>query len=98
MCGDEVGNSLFHNAYAFADFYDTVAGYVFEALHEATRPANLDGIGLGGFAQPKMKAEVTLRNVSAAAAHLLRLLVIADANGDSGTDRVAIGLRAFQFQ
>jgi hypothetical protein len=60
----EVGNSLFHNAYAFADFYDSVASDVFEALHEAARPTNLGGIGHGGFAQPKMQAEVTLRDVS----------------------------------
>src|SRR5450759_2980965 len=37
MCCDEVANSLFHNAYAFADFYDLVAGDVFQALHEAAR-------------------------------------------------------------
>jgi hypothetical protein len=98
MCGGEVGNSLFHNAYAFADFDDSVASDVFEALHEAARPMNLDGIGHGGFAQPKMQAEVTLRDVSTAAAHLLRLLVIANSNGDFGADGVAIGLRAFQFQ
>jgi len=33
MSGDEGANSLFHNAYAFADFYDLVAGDVFQALH-----------------------------------------------------------------
>jgi hypothetical protein len=26
-----------------------IAGHVFEALHQTARPANLDGIGLGGF-------------------------------------------------
>jgi hypothetical protein len=31
---DEVANSLFHNAYAFADFCDLVDGNVFQALHE----------------------------------------------------------------
>ena len=98
MSGGEVANSIFHNAYAFTDFYDAVAGDVFEALHKAARPANLDGIGLGGFAQPKVQPEVTLRDVSAAAANLLRLLMIAHADGDSGADRVAVGLRTFQFQ
>jgi len=38
MSGDEGANSLFHNAYAFADFYDLVAGDVFQALHQAARP------------------------------------------------------------
>jgi hypothetical protein len=98
MCAGEVGNSLFHNAYAFADFYDSVASDVFEALHEGARSTNLAGIGHGRFAQPKMQAEATLRDVSAAAANLLRLLVIANSNGDFGTAGVAIGLRAFQFQ
>jgi len=75
-----------------------VAGDVFQALRETARPAYLDGIGLGGLAQPEVQAEVTLRDVAAAAANLLRLLVIAHADGDFGADGVAVGLRAFQFQ
>jgi hypothetical protein len=66
---DETGNSVFHNAYAFADFYDLVACNVFHTLHLAARPPNLDRIGLGRFAQPKMQPKVTLRKVSAAAAN-----------------------------
>lgn len=54
MFGCDRRNSLFHNAYAFADFYGAIAADVFESLHEAARPANLDGISLGGFAQPEM--------------------------------------------
>jgi hypothetical protein len=46
----ELANSLFHNAYAFADFHNPITCDVFQALHEAARPANLDGIGFGGFA------------------------------------------------
>src|ERR1017187_2018080 len=68
-------NSLSHNAYAFADFYDAIGGDVFDPLHQAAGPVNLD-IGPGGLAQPKMKAEVTLPNVSAATADFLRLLVM----------------------
>jgi hypothetical protein len=97
-CRDAVTYSIFHNTYAFSDSYDLVAGDVFQALNEAAWPANLDAIGLGGFAQPEMQAEVALGNVSAAAADLLRLLVIANADGDSGADSVAVRLRAFQFQ
>lgn len=98
MCGGEVGNSLFHNAYAFADFYDLVASDVFEAQHEAARPTNPDGIRHGGFAQPKMQSEVTLRDVSAGAANLLSLLVIAHGDGDFGADGVTVGLCSVQFQ
>ena len=88
-------DSLFHNAYVFADFYDPVSGDVFKALRGPARPANLDGIGLGGLAQPEMQAEVALRDVATAAAHLLRLLVIPHAHGDSCTDGIAVGLRSF---
>jgi len=34
MHRDEDANSVFHNAYAFADFYDLVDGNVFQALLE----------------------------------------------------------------
>ena len=34
MPADENANSLFHNAYAFADFCDLVGGNVLQALHE----------------------------------------------------------------
>jgi hypothetical protein len=47
-------NLIFHNAYVFADFHDPVGAYIFQTLHEAAGPANLDGIGLGGFARAKM--------------------------------------------
>ena len=73
-CG---GNSLFHNPYVFADFYHAVADDVFEALHKAAGPANLNSICLGGLAQPEMQAKITLRDVSAAAANLLRLPMVA---------------------
>ena len=53
-------DSLFHNAYVFSYFYDAVARDVFEVLHHAARPANLDAICPGGFAQPEVQAEVTL--------------------------------------
>src|SRR5260370_26448499 len=98
MAFSYVANSLFLDAYVFADFYDLVAGDVFQALHQAARPANLDRIGLGGFAQPKVQAEVTLRDVSAAASNFLGLMVIANGDGDFGADGVSVGLRAFQFQ
>lgn len=50
---------LLRNAHVFADFYDLVAGEVLQSLHETARPANLDGISLGGIAQSEMQAEVT---------------------------------------
>ncbi len=55
-------------------------------------------IGLGSLAQPKVQAEVALRDVAAAAANLLCLPVIAHTERDSRADSVAIGLRSFQFQ
>src|SRR5580658_236970 len=96
--GEAAADSVFHNAYAFADSYDLVATNIFEALRQTAWPANLDGVGPGGFAQPKMQSEVALRDVSAAATNLLRLLVIARADCDPRADGVAIGLRPFQFQ
>jgi hypothetical protein len=34
MRRDQVANSVFHTAYAFADFYDLVDGDGFKTLHE----------------------------------------------------------------
>ena len=94
----KAATSIFHTTYAFAYFCDPVARYVFQALHSTTRPANLKAIGFAGFAHPKMQAQVTLLDVSAAAANLLRLPMIAHADPDLGADADAIGLRSFQFQ
>jgi hypothetical protein len=96
--GDWAANSISHNAYAFADFRDLVARNIFQAPHETAGPANLEGIGLGRFAQPKMQARVALLDLSAAAAHFLRLLMVADSDANFGADGVAIGLYFFQFQ
>jgi hypothetical protein len=38
MSRNQIGDSIFHNAYAFADSYDAVAGYM---LDETTRTAGL---------------------------------------------------------
>ena len=65
--GDWAANSISHNAYAFADFRDLVARNIFQAPHETAGPANLEGIGLGRSAQPKMQAKVALLDLSAAA-------------------------------
>jgi hypothetical protein len=48
--GGADAHSIFHNAYVFADSYDLIGGDVFQSLHLAAWPANLDGIGFGGFA------------------------------------------------
>jgi hypothetical protein len=42
MSCDVVVNSVFHNAYVFADTYSAVAADVFEVLHQTARPANLN--------------------------------------------------------
>src|ERR1035441_1636155 len=90
-------NLFFHNGDAFADFHDAICRDVFDTLHQSARPVNLE-IGLGGLTKAKMKPEVALRNVSAAAADFLRLLVATDANDHARSDRVSVGFRSFQFQ
>jgi hypothetical protein len=93
-------DSVFHNAYAFPYFYDAVGGEIGDALNQSAGPVNLD-IGVGGVAKTKMKAEVALRDVSAATAHFLHLLVglrgfaamvfgIAGAEDYAGADSIAI--------
>lgn len=67
-----IGNSLFHNPYVFADFYNAVADDVVGALRQVPPLANRDSTDLRGFPRPEMQAEVTLREVSAATASLLR--------------------------
>src|SRR5208282_6237586 len=49
------GNSLFHNAYAFADFHNVIALDIVKVLHQAARPPNVDGVGLNRLAQSKMQ-------------------------------------------
>jgi len=42
MHRDEVADSVFHTAYAFADFYDLIDGDGFPGAAWASRPVNLE--------------------------------------------------------
>src|SRR5580704_14113672 len=62
---------------AFALFYnDQLIGFdVLERVHLSARPANLDHFGLAGFSQAEVNPQIVLRDVAAAAAHFVDLLV-----------------------
>src|SRR6267378_1337922 len=62
----------------------------FPALLEAVGPPNVDALDAGGVAEAEMDTEVVLREITAAAAHLLRLNDAARRASHTGADRVAI--------
>lgn len=67
-------------------------------LCDSAWPPYLYRVCLGGSAQANVQAEITLRNVAAAASNFLGLLVAVRADGHSSADGIAIRTCASQFQ
>ena len=80
----------FDDSFALAYDDPLVGRDILEGFRGALRPPDRD-VHLGDWAQAKVDAKVTLRNVIPAAAHFIDLLAVSGGHGDARADRVAAG-------
>src|SRR5579863_8235346 len=73
---------------------DPVGRNVLQAVHPAARPAKRDFVHRRAAAKTEVGAKIVLRNVTAAAANLVRLPLGAGADLDPRPDPVTVGLAA----
>src|SRR6202790_4599611 len=64
-----------NNSFALLHHDQLVGLHVFQRVHAAARPANFEQLNLLRFSNAEVHAQVILRNVAAAAAHLINLLM-----------------------
>ena len=74
---------------------DLVDGQLYERLYDPAGPANLDAIHLFALAQAEVHSEIVLREIAAAAAHLLDLHQIAAYHPDHRPDPVPVADLAY---
>src|SRR4051794_16320519 len=79
---------------SFLQRVKAVSFQVRPALLQPVRPANIDAIDSRRRSESEVHAEIVLRQVTAAAAHLLPLLDGVRDDVDAGADGVAVGLHA----
>src|SRR6516165_1826618 len=66
---------LAHDAFALSHIDELVGLNVFQCVHHSTRPTNFENVDFGSVSDAEMDPQVILREVSAAAADFIDLLV-----------------------
>src|SRR5207302_6607550 len=75
-----------HEPCAFSNPDCLVGLHVFERIHVAARPADLDQVGLGGRARTEVQPPIVLRDIASAAPDLVDLRVAAGHHADARPD------------
>ena len=79
---------------AFRDLVELVGGDVAEGLFRAARPIDFDKVHGFGFAEAEDGAQITLREVAAAAGDFAELRDAASRDADSRSHGIAVALDA----
>lgn len=87
-----------HNAGAFPDRHDMVAGYVLDLFDQPAGPSDFQTVDLCRRTKAKMQAKIALGNIAPAASHFLYLLVAVRAKRDPSTNCVSIRFGPRQLQ
>ena len=87
-----------HLLLAFFDNVESVSFNIVEDLPLATRPIDLNSLSAGGFSQPKMSPQITLRKITATAGDLADLRQSTSHHAYTSPHGVAVTLCSHQFE
>src|SRR5689334_12567917 len=85
---------LLDEALPFLDGQDFVDARVRDLVNRAARPADFDEVNLRALLKAEVEAQVALRDVAAAAAHLVHLCEVAGDDFNTRADAVTIAFDA----
>jgi hypothetical protein len=73
-----------------------VGWHILENIYRAAWPINLQLVNSSGGAQSKMEPQIILREIAAAASHLIDLRVVSGCASHPGADATTVGFHSYE--